>query len=115
MKYKPSQLNCAPRVSDIPDLIDMDSIAGFQILPHLDGHDFYDTVYLRAIYKDKYSIVHQVYVEKDALAFNLTIKDFKDFNDFAAFIDRWFPGISTQLSLIDIYKDYLYYKNLEEE
>jgi len=118
MKYMPSQLNCAPRVRDIPDLIDMDSIAGFQILPHLGGYDFYDTVYVRAIYKDKYSIIHRVYIEKDAFAFNLTIKDFKDFDHFVTYIEKWFAQEFyklTPLSLMDTYKDYLYYKNLDSE
>jgi hypothetical protein len=103
------------KVEDIPAHICMCGIAGFQILPHL-GDNAVNTVLINFIHSDGTSKVCFVDGIEDALAFNLTIDDldFKNFDEFIDYIDRWFPKTSIQQPLNDIYKDYLYYKNLEE-
>jgi len=105
------------KVEDIPAHINMDGIAGFHILPHL-GDNAVNTILIDFIHSDGTSRVCFVEGVEDALAYNLTINDFKDFNDFAAYIDRWFAQEFyklTPLSLRDTYRDYLYYKNLDSE
>jgi hypothetical protein len=105
------------KVEDIPAHISMCGIAGFQILPHL-GDNAVSTILINFIYSDGRERVCFVDGIEDALAFNLTINDFTNFNDFVTYIDKWFPKTfnkSTKLSLMDMHRDYLYYKNLRED
>jgi len=105
------------KVEDLPTHISMDAIAGFQILPHL-GDNAVSTVLINFIHSDGTSKVCFVDGIEDALAFNLTIDDFANFNDFVDYIAKWFPQTFnklTKLSLSLMYSDYLYYKKLKED
>jgi hypothetical protein len=105
------------KVEDIPAHICMVGIAGFQILPHL-GDNAVNTILINFIHSDGTSRVCFVDGIEDALAFNLTINDFKNFAQFVEYIGRWFPKTfnkSTKLSLSLMYSDYLYFKKLKED
>lgn len=81
----------------------------YQIVPSLDGDP------RKVIWKNPLN-KHSTYdVElADALAYNLTILDFENFNEFIDFVDKYYSKCR-YATWIEMWKDYLYYKNLDSE
>jgi hypothetical protein len=94
--------------------IDQEKMIGYQIVPRPKA--IYKVLF-RVIYRNGESINYEI-VAEDGPAFNLTVKDFKDSDALDEYLDDeylldnipWFDYDREEL-----WRDYSYYKNLEED
>jgi hypothetical protein len=116
-------VNMKVKVRDIPSKltdiiytldIDQEKMIGYQIVPRPKA--IYKVLF-RVIYRNGESINYEI-VAEDGPAFNLTVKDFKDSDALDEYLDDeylldnipWFDYDREEL-----WRDYSYYKNLEED
>jgi len=106
------------RVEDIPSKltdvfynldIDPEEMIGYQIVPRL---NIKTRVLFRVFYRNGESIDYEI-VAEDGLAYNLTVKDFKDSDALEEYLDNNLPWCVCDRE--ELWRDYSYYKNLEED
>jgi len=109
------------RVRDIPSKlndiiytldIDSEKMIGYQIVPRLNIRTRISKVLFRVIYRNGESIDYEIVVE-DGPAYNLTVKDFKDSDALEEYLDNNIPWCVCDRE--ELWRDYSYYKNLEED